>query len=98
MKYTLTMHIDAEDDITPDDIRDAVYDHLEDVPFSFDITEVREDDPAPALSQADACGACGHTRSLHSGPPRIGEDRTGCTGPFLAECDARCAAFVEPTR
>lgn len=48
-------------------------------------------------SQADLCGTCGHTRSVHDGLPRIGENRTGCTGPFLAECGTRCAAFVDST-
>jgi hypothetical protein len=96
VKYTLTMHIDAEDDVDTNDICTAVYDHLEDAPFSFDITDVSEEKEGENPLQSDTCKECGHTRSLHYGLPRIGEDRTGCTGPFLADCESRCAAFVEP--
>ncbi|MER0476784.1 hypothetical protein ABR737_00165 [Streptomyces sp. Edi2] len=40
--YTLTMRIEANDDITPDRIRDELYEAAEDVPFSFDITDISE--------------------------------------------------------
>lgn len=54
--------------------------------------ELRKQEMAK-IEQADECAECGHTRSLHYGPPRIGENRTGCTGPFLAECE--CPFFKE---
>ncbi|MEU7317469.1 hypothetical protein [Streptomyces sp. NPDC007083] len=41
--FTLTMRIQAEDSIDPEQIREEVYDAGEDVPFSFDITDIAED-------------------------------------------------------
>ncbi|SES03704.1 hypothetical protein [Streptomyces qinglanensis] len=43
-KYKLTMEIDAPDEYGPtgQGIRDAVYDACEDVPFAFEITEIKE--------------------------------------------------------
>lgn len=38
--YTLTMRIEAEDDISPDQIREEIYDACEDVSFGFDIKTV----------------------------------------------------------
>lgn len=40
--YTLTMRLKADDDITPDQIRDELYGAAEDVPFGFDITAITE--------------------------------------------------------
>lgn len=42
--YTLTMRIEAEDDISPNQIRDEIYDACEDVPFGFDIKTVAGED------------------------------------------------------
>ena len=40
--YTLTMRIEAEDDVTPDQIRMELYGSTDDVPFGFDITTITE--------------------------------------------------------
>jgi len=40
--YTLTMSIESDSDITPDQIRDELYNAGENVPFSFDITTITE--------------------------------------------------------
>ncbi|WP_282790963.1 hypothetical protein [Streptomyces sp. CC224B] len=41
--YTLTMSIQADDDVDPDQIRNEIYDAGEHVPFSFDITSITEE-------------------------------------------------------
>ena len=41
--YTLTMRIEAEDDVTVDQMRTEIYDACEDVPFGFDIKTVVEE-------------------------------------------------------
>lgn len=47
--YTLVMRIDARDDVTTDQIWDAVYDLLFTAPFAFDVTAVTEQpEPTPA--------------------------------------------------
>ncbi|MGW1468535.1 hypothetical protein ACWCPT_29835 [Streptomyces sp. NPDC002308] len=40
--YTLTMRVEADDNITPDQIREELYDAAEGVPFSFEITAINE--------------------------------------------------------
>lgn len=42
--YTLTMRIEAEedDDITPERIKNEIYDACPDVPFGFGITSIEE--------------------------------------------------------
>lgn len=40
--YTLTMRIEADSDVTPDQIREELYDAATDVPFGFDITAINE--------------------------------------------------------
>ncbi|MFH8483624.1 hypothetical protein [Streptomyces sp. NPDC018055] len=40
--YILTMRIEADDDVNPDQIREELYDAGGDVPFGFDITAVTE--------------------------------------------------------
>lgn len=43
-KFVLTMEIDAPDEygLTAQSIRDAVYEAGEELPFSFDITDIKE--------------------------------------------------------
>lgn len=38
--YTLTMRIEANSEVTPEQIRQQIYDACPDVPFGFDITSV----------------------------------------------------------
>lgn len=38
--YTLVMRIEADDDLTPEDIKGELYDAGADVPFGFEITKV----------------------------------------------------------
>jgi hypothetical protein len=38
--YILTMRIEADDDVTAEQIREEIYDACEDVPFGFDITSI----------------------------------------------------------
>jgi hypothetical protein len=40
--YTLTMRIEAGEEVTPEQIRQEVYDAGADLPFGFDITSVEE--------------------------------------------------------
>ena len=40
--YTLTMRIEADSEVTPEQIRQEVYDACGDVPFGFDVTAVEE--------------------------------------------------------
>jgi hypothetical protein len=40
--YTLTMTIEADDDVNPAQIREALYDAGSDVPFGFEITAIEE--------------------------------------------------------
>ncbi|MCX5537697.1 hypothetical protein OG785_45880 [Streptomyces sp. NBC_00006] len=44
--FTLTIHIETDDadDIVEKDIRDLFYDAGGDMPFSFDITEIKQDE------------------------------------------------------
>ncbi|MGW3491964.1 helix-turn-helix transcriptional regulator [Streptomyces sp. NPDC001054] len=42
--YTLTMRIQADHDVTPEQIGSELYDAAEDVPFGFDITGIEETD------------------------------------------------------
>lgn len=68
--YTLTMHIEADGDVTPAQIREELHDAAEDVPFGFDITAVTEsvsehiEDPRRAAAH-DA--AVAKLQSLYSG-------------------------------
>jgi hypothetical protein len=39
--YTLVMRIEADDDISPEQIKEEIYDACTDVPFGFDITEIK---------------------------------------------------------
>ncbi|MGW1134441.1 hypothetical protein [Streptomyces griseoluteus] len=41
--YTLTMRIEADDEINAEQIREEIYDACPDVSFGFDITKVEED-------------------------------------------------------
>ena len=45
--YTLTMRIEAEDDVNADQIREEIYDATGDVNFGFDITAITEEPAAP---------------------------------------------------
>jgi predicted DNA-binding transcriptional regulator AlpA len=38
--YTLTMRIEADPEVTPEQIRQEIYDACPDVPFGFDITSI----------------------------------------------------------
>lgn len=40
MVYTLTMRIEADEEVTPERIRQEIYDACPDVPFGFDITGI----------------------------------------------------------
>lgn len=40
--YTLTMRIEADDDVAPEQIREAIYDAGVDVPFGFEVTALEE--------------------------------------------------------
>ncbi|MFI8499484.1 hypothetical protein ACIGFK_13445 [Streptomyces sp. NPDC085524] len=40
--YTLTMTIEADDDVPPAQIREELYDACGDVPFGFEITAIEE--------------------------------------------------------
>lgn len=40
--YILVMQIEAEDDMTPERVKEAIYRTTDDVPFSLDILEVQE--------------------------------------------------------
>ncbi|PZT70166.1 hypothetical protein DN402_31605 [Streptomyces sp. SW4] len=40
--FTLTMRIEADSDVTPEQVRQEIYDACGDVPFAFDITNVEE--------------------------------------------------------
>lgn len=40
--YTLTMTIEADDDVNPAQIRDELYNAGGDVPFGFEITTIEE--------------------------------------------------------
>ncbi len=40
--YTLTMRIEADAEVTPEQIRQEIYDACPDVPFGFDITGIEE--------------------------------------------------------
>lgn len=40
--YTLTMRIEADDDINEEQIKEEILDACPDVPFGFDITSVEE--------------------------------------------------------
>ena len=40
--YALTMRVEAEDDVSPEQIKGEIYDACSEVPFGFDITDVRE--------------------------------------------------------
>lgn len=40
MVYTLTMRIEADGEVTPEQIRQEIYDACPDVPFGFDITSI----------------------------------------------------------
>jgi hypothetical protein len=42
--YTLTMRIEADDEINAAQIREEIYDACPDVSFGFDITAVAEED------------------------------------------------------
>jgi hypothetical protein len=39
--YTLVMCIEADDDISPEQIKAELYEAADDVPFGFDITDIR---------------------------------------------------------
>lgn len=39
--YTLTMRIEADSEMTPEQIRQEIYDACPDVPFGFDVTSVK---------------------------------------------------------
>jgi hypothetical protein len=41
-RYDLTMRIEADDDVSAEQIRHELYDATEDVDFAFDITSVHE--------------------------------------------------------
>ncbi len=41
--WTLTMRIEADDDVNDDQIRNEIYDACTDVSFGFDITRIEED-------------------------------------------------------
>lgn len=68
--YTLTMHIEADSDINPDQIRNELYDAAEDVPFGFEISNITEsisehiEDPRRAVAH-DA--AVAKLQSIYSG-------------------------------
>lgn len=38
--YTLTMRIEADEEVAPEQIRQEVYDACSDVPFGFDVTSI----------------------------------------------------------
>jgi hypothetical protein len=38
--FQLTIRVEADDDLTADDIRDALYDACENVPFAIEVTEL----------------------------------------------------------
>ena len=40
--FVLTMQIEADPEVTPDQIRQKIYDACPDVPFGFDITSIEE--------------------------------------------------------
>lgn len=40
--WTLTMRIEADDDVNDEQIREEIYDACPDVPFGFEITKVEE--------------------------------------------------------
>jgi predicted DNA-binding transcriptional regulator AlpA len=40
--YTVTMRIEADSDVTPEQVRQEIYDAGSDLPFGFDITSVEE--------------------------------------------------------
>lgn len=41
--YTLTMRIEAGEEVTPEQIRQEIYDACDEAPFSFDITAINEE-------------------------------------------------------
>jgi hypothetical protein len=41
--YIVTLRVEADDDITPDQVRNEIYDAAEDVSFGFDVTSVAEE-------------------------------------------------------
>jgi hypothetical protein len=41
--YTLTMRIEADDDVTDEKVRAEIYDACDEVPFSFHIIRVDEE-------------------------------------------------------
>ena len=41
--YTVTMRIEADEDVNEARIREEIYDACPDVPFGFEITKVEED-------------------------------------------------------
>ena len=43
--YTLTMRIVADPEVSTEQICDEIYRACADVPFSFDITSIQEEDP-----------------------------------------------------
>lgn len=44
MTYILTMRIEADSEVTPDKIREEIYDACPDVPFGFDITSIEPEE------------------------------------------------------
>lgn len=42
--FILTMRIQADDDVTAEQIREEIYDACPDVPFGFDITSITAQD------------------------------------------------------
>ncbi|MFJ6238910.1 hypothetical protein ACIQH0_33065 [Streptomyces griseus] len=68
--YILTMRIEAESDVTPDQIRDELYNAAEDVPFGFDVTTITEsvsghiEDPRRAAAHN---AAVAKLQSIYSG-------------------------------
>ena len=40
--YILTIEVEAEDDMTPERVKEAIYRVTDEVPFSLDVLEVQE--------------------------------------------------------
>ncbi|MFI8932541.1 hypothetical protein ACIG3E_33375 [Streptomyces sp. NPDC053474] len=74
--YTLTMNIQAGDDVDADKIRDEIYEAAGNVPFSFGIASITELMPAAFLAEhctiswhgTDSDTPTGHTTAIGTGP------------------------------
>lgn len=44
MVYTVTLRVEADEDVTPEQIRQEIYDAGTDLPFGFDVTAVEAQD------------------------------------------------------